>query len=135
MRPPMLLQSPPRMLPRRKRWDLQLIFFGRILIDTSFQKEEAKEAKPKSPKVSRRLSARVTDFFKVRTKSETPATAKVEENPPKIEEPAPVAPLENPADGETAAPAKEEPKEEAAPVEEAPKVEAPPAAPVVAAAA
>lgn len=100
------------------------------------QKEEKKEEKPKSPKVGRRLSARVGDFFKPKHK-EPAVPAKVAESedaPPKIEEPAPVAPLENPAAAEAeAAPA---PAAEAtpAPVEE-PKVEAPAAAPQVAAAA
>ena len=63
------------------------------------QKEEKKEEKPKSPKVGRRLSARVGDFFKPKHK-EPAVPAKVveaEDAPPKIEEPTPVAPLENPA--------------------------------------
>lgn len=87
------------------------------------QKEEKKEEKPKSPKVGRRLSARVGDFFKPKHK-EPAVPAKVveaEDAPPKIEEPTPVAPLENPAaeEGEAApaateAPAAEEPKPEAA---------------------
>jgi hypothetical protein len=65
-------------------------------------------------------------LFKVK-KAETTTPAKVDENPPKIDEPAPVAPLEHPATT-TATDATP------APVEE-PKVEAPPAAAVVAAAA
>jgi len=49
-------------------------------------------------KISRRLSARVGDLFKPKSKQPSESTpAKVEENPPKIDEPAPVAPLENPA--------------------------------------
>jgi hypothetical protein len=73
-------------------------------------------------KVGRRLSARVSDLFKPK-KVESSTQAKVDELPPKIEEHAPVAPLENPAAGEAPAPAEE------------PKSEVPPAAPVVAAAA
>lgn len=104
--------------------------------DSFIQKEEKKEEKPKSPKVGRRLSARVGDFFKARTKSEVPVPAKVEENPPKIEEPTPVAPLENPAAEEAAAtPAATEEAKAEEPKPEEPKVEAPPAAPVVAATA
>ena len=93
------------------------------------QKEEKKEEKPKSPKVGRRLSARVGDFFKPKAKAE-PTTPKVEENPPKLAESEPIAPLENPA-AETAA-AESTPAPAAT---EEPKTEAPPAAPVVAAAA
>jgi hypothetical protein len=80
-------------------------------------KEEPKTKKEKSPsaaaKVSRRLSARVGDFFKAK-KHDDKATAatspKVDEEAPKLEEPAPVAPLENPAAEEGAA--KEETKVE-----------------------
>jgi hypothetical protein len=75
-------------------------------------------------KVGRRLSARVGDLFKSRPKREVSPPAKVDEHPPKIDEPVPVAPLENPAT-ETAP----EPKVE----ESAKLVDAP--APVVAAAA
>lgn len=46
-------------------------------------------------KATRRLSARVTDFFKPKPKAEVATPAKVDENPPKIEEPTPVAPLED----------------------------------------
>ena len=103
-----------------------------IVIDGVSQKEE----KPKSPKIGRRLSARVGDFFKPKPKEEVVTPPKVDENPPKIDEPAPVAPLENPAAEEAAAApaATEEAKPEESKPEE-PKVEAPPAAPVVAAAA
>lgn len=59
--------------------------------------------------MGRRLSARVNDFFKSRTR-EVSHPAKVDEAPPKLEEPAPVAPLENPATD--SAPAVEEPKKE-----------------------
>lgn len=54
---------------------------------------------------------------------ETSTQAKVDDQPPKIEEHAPVEPLENPAAGETPA------------IAEEPKTEVPPAAPVVAATA
>lgn len=81
------------------------------------------------------MSARVGDFFKIKQHKEPNVPAKVAETetdaPPKIDEPTPVAPLENPA------------AEEAAPAAEAPKAEepkdvpaaAPAAAPQVAAAA
>lgn len=65
--------------------------------------DKAKEEKPvqkaelKALKVGRRLSARVGDLFKSKPKSEVQAPAKVDENPPMIDEPEPVAPLENPA--------------------------------------
>lgn len=81
------------------------------------------------------MSARVGDFFKPKPKTETSTPAKVDENPPKIEEPAPIAPLENPA---TEAEAEAEAAPAAAPApaaEEEPKPEAPAAAPVVVAAA
>ena len=84
---------------------------------------EKRDVRQTAAKVSRRLSSRVGELFKPK-KAETPTPAKVDENPPKIDEPAPVAPLENPATEAAAAPAEE------------PKVaEVPPAAPVVAAAA
>jgi hypothetical protein len=78
-------------------------------------------------KVGRRLSSRVNEFFRPK-KLDATTPAKVDENPPKIDEPAPVAPLENPATTTSA-----EATTEVAPEE--PKAEAPPAAPVVAAAA
>ena len=55
------------------------------------------KAEPKALKVSRRLSARVGDFFKVKPKAEVATPAKVDEYPPKIGQVEPVAPLENPA--------------------------------------
>lgn len=70
--------------------------------------EEVKEepAVPKSEgralKLSRRLSARVSDLFKPKPKAEVATPAKVDEYPPKIDEPVPVAPLENPASEEAA---------------------------------
>ena len=100
------------------------------------QKEEEKKAEEKKIKLGRRLSSRVGEFFKTKPKAEVAAPAKVDENPPKIDEPAPVAPLENPAtEAPAAEAAAETPAEPAAAVEEAKPVEAPPAAPVVAAAA
>lgn len=47
-------------------------------------------------KVSRRLSARVGDFFRPKPKTEVTTPAKVDEHPPKIEKPETIAPLENP---------------------------------------
>jgi hypothetical protein len=58
---------------------------------------KTEKAEVKALKVGRRLSARVGDFFKSKPKSEVTPPAKVDENPPKIDEPEPVAPLENPA--------------------------------------
>jgi hypothetical protein len=92
------------------------------------QKEE-KKAKPS--KVGRRLSARVGDLFKSKPKAEAAHPAKIEEQPPKIEEPAPIAPLENPSDAPAAQPA----ATETAAATEEPKPAAPAAAPVVAATA
>ena len=80
----------------------------------------------KKAKVGRRISARVTDFFKIR-KQEVNAPAKVDENPPVIDEPTPLPPLENPATDAPAAVAAEPPAEATEP--------APAAAPVIAAAA
>lgn len=101
-------------------------FFAHIRYDTyNLQNEEKKpekrDAKQSAVKVGRRLSARVTDLFKSK-KSESSTAAKIDENPPVIEEQAPVAPLEHPA---------VEPPAQA----EDPKPEVPPAAAVVAAAA
>jgi len=69
--------------------------------------EEVKEVKEekavvpkeekKALKVGRRLSARVGDLFKSKPKTEVTTPPKVNENPPVLEEPTPVAPLENPA--------------------------------------
>lgn len=98
---------------------------------TSFLKDEKKEKENKAAKVGRRLSARVNEIlFKSKAK-EVSTPAKVDEHPPKIDEPAPVAPLENPASSEAA------PAEVAEPVVEdvVPAEPAPIAAPMVAAAA
>lgn len=74
-------------------------------------KEEVAEDKPAEPKesketpkrekdlakVGRRVSARVTGFFKSAPKAkDEPTTPKVDENPPMIAEPTAVAPLEEP---------------------------------------
>jgi hypothetical protein len=48
-------------------------------------------------KIGRRLSARVGDFFKPKSKSEVTTPLRVAENPPMIDVPEPVAPLDNPA--------------------------------------
>ena len=78
--------------------------------------EEVKEEAPvskgenKAKKVTRRLSARVGDFFKAKPKAEVTTPAKVDEYPPKIEETVRVAPLE----AQLEAPASEGPKVEAA---------------------
>jgi len=82
----------------------------------------------KAAKVGRRLSARVGDLFKAKSKTEVATPAKVDEHPPKIDEPEPVAPLENPATGEAPAAQAETKAEE--PVADV----APTSAPVVAAA-
>ncbi|KAF8231287.1 hypothetical protein L208DRAFT_1277948, partial [Tricholoma matsutake] len=82
------------------------------------QDEKPKEDKLKPSKVARRLSARVGDFFKQKPKHEISTPAKVDEHPPKIDEPAPVAPLENPAtDSGAPAPAAAVAVEEPKPVE------------------
>jgi len=82
-------------------------------------------------KVGRRLSSRVTNLFKPRAKEDVSTPAKVDENPPKIDEPTPVEPLENPV--ATSEPAK--PEAETAASEEPKPLDTTPAAPVVAAAA
>ena len=83
----------------------------------------------KALKIGRRLSARVGDLFsRGKPKPEVATPAKVDEHPPKIDEPTPVAPLENPA-SEPAVP-ESKPEETAKPIEAAPAV-----TPVVAAAA
>lgn len=95
------------------------------------KKEEKEEKGGRSPlKISRRLSARVGEFFKPRSK-EVNHPVKVDEAPPKIEEPAPVAPLENPAADSTPATAEEPKKEE---TNEPPKIVEATPTPVVAAA-
>jgi len=73
------------------------------------------KGEPKAIKVGRRLSTRVADLFKAKPKSEVVTPAKVDEHPPKIDEPVPVAPLENPAT-EAAEVKAQEPVEAAAPV-------------------
>jgi hypothetical protein len=94
------------------------------------QKEEKKEEKLKAARVGRRLSSRVGDFFKAKPKTEVSTPAKVDEHPPKIDEPEPVAPLEHPAPESKSAPAAPAPPEIVQPIETAPA-----ASPIVAAAA
>jgi hypothetical protein len=53
------------------------------------------KAERKTLRVSRRLSARVGDFFKPKPKVEV-TTPRVDEHPPLIRKPDPIAPLENP---------------------------------------
>jgi len=96
-------------------------------VDQPEKEEEKKETTPKAIKVGRRLSSRVGHFFKPKQKEDVATPAKVDENPPKIDEPAPVAPLENPVENKT--------EEAVAPTDESKSIEAAPAAPVVAAAA
>jgi hypothetical protein len=92
------------------------------------KKDEKKDTNAKATKLGRRISARVGDFFKVKPKTEVASAAKVDEHPPKIDQPAPVAPLENVTEAAGEASAAE--TETAKPVEPAPAV-----TPVVAAAA
>jgi hypothetical protein len=96
---------------------------GLVLIIS--QKEEKKvkkrDARQSAVKVGRRLSSRVVEFLKT-NKADHAVPPKVDENPPKIDKPEPVAPLEHPAVSSA------EPTSETKP-------EAPPVAPVVAAAA
>jgi len=66
------------------------------------EKELKKEDKPKPAKINRRISTRIGDLFtgdlfKTKPKPDVASTAKVDEHPPKIDEPSPVPPLENPA--------------------------------------
>ena len=94
------------------------------------KKEEKKEDRAaKATKVGRRLSARVGELFKSRAKHEVTPPAKVDEHPPKIDEPAPVGPLDIAAENAAAA-AESKPEVPSQPVEAAPA-----ATPVVAAAA
>jgi len=69
----------------------------------------------KALKIGRRLSARVGDLFK-KPKTEVQTPAKVDELPPKIEEPVRVAPLENPASEAAKVEEPAKPVEVAAPV-------------------
>jgi len=56
-----------------------------------------KDMVPKAVKVGRRLSARVGDFFKSKSKPELTTPPKVDEAPPMIDAHLPVPPLEDPA--------------------------------------
>jgi hypothetical protein len=91
------------------------------------KKAEKRDARQSAVKVGRRLSSRVGEFFKAK-KFENTTQAKVDENPPTIDKPEPVAPLEHPATAGSA-------DNTDAPASGEPKTEAPPAVPVVAAAA
>lgn len=64
------------------------------------KREEKKEDGVSKPK--KRLSSFIPNF-RSKSKSEAPTSAKVDENPPKIEEPTPVAPLTHPASDSTPA--------------------------------
>ena len=79
----------------------------------------SKTIKKEKAKVGRRLSARVGDLFKGKVKTEVSPPAKVAENPPTIEEPTPVAPLEDPASG-SAAPAAPHVEQPTNPIETTP---------------
>jgi len=79
------------------------------------------------------LSARVGEFFKPKSR-EVSHPAKVDEAPPKIEEPTPVAPLENPAADAVPAAVGQSKKEEVKETNEPPKIVEATPAPVVAAA-
>jgi len=70
----------------------------------------------KAMKIGRRLSARVGDLFSAKKKTEVQTPAKVDELPPKIEEPVRVAPLENPASEAAKVEEPAKPVEVAAPV-------------------
>jgi hypothetical protein len=73
----------------------------------------------------------VGDLFRSKPKTELSTPAKVDEHPPVIDEPAPVAPLENPASSDPAPVAAAAlPTEETVPAEPAPV-----AAPVISAVA
>ena len=107
--------------PEKVRLRYYSASWNNISILSRLQKEKEFE---KAVKVGRRLSARLFSFKKSGKTEEHNAPAKVDENPPKIDEPEPVAPLDNPAT-EAAAPVAEEPK----------PAEPTPVTPVVAAAA
>jgi len=99
------------------------------------KKEEKEEKGSRSPlKIGRRLSARVGDLFKTTKSKEVNTPVKVDEAPPKIEEPTPVAPLENPAADSTPATAEVPKKEETTEANEPPKIIDAAPAPVIAAA-
>jgi len=106
-------------------------------------KEEKKDvgASPKSNpnKLVRRISKfgseiteRLSGAFGQQKRTHTDSTAKVDEEPPKIKEPAPVAPLENPAADSTPATGEEPRKEEVKEANDPPKIIDSSPAPVVA---
>jgi hypothetical protein len=69
---------------------------------TRWQDEKKEDKDTLKAKLGRRFSARFVGMFN-KTKVEVDTPAKVDEHPPKIDEPAPVAPLENPASESPAA--------------------------------
>ena len=84
-------------------------------------KEVVKGVKGTSPpRVVRRLSARVGELFKAGKSKDVETPAKVDEGPPKTEEPTPVAPLENPAPDST--PNKGKGPQETEAMDELPKI-------------
>jgi hypothetical protein len=85
------------------------------------EKKDTKEDKKEDRvKFARRISARITSPFTQRKKVDTPS--KVEEAAPKIDEPKPIAPLENPASDLNPIKVEEPPKEETKETNEAPKI-------------
>ena len=97
------------------------------------KKDEKEEKITRSPlKIGRRLSARVSDLFKPSKSKEVNHPVKVDEAPPKIEEPAPVAPLENPAADSAPGKVEEPKKEETKEANEPPKIIDAAPAPVIA---
>lgn len=98
-----------RRLQRRRRYGAYSVSVYAFLTFPQVEEKKEKDAKDvKALKVSRRISARVTDFFKIK-KVEVNTPAKVDENPPVIDQPAPLPPLENPATDAPAAAAATEP--------------------------
>jgi hypothetical protein len=101
-------------------------------------KEEKKDVRAHTAKSAlkfgRRISSHITHFADIfvpkRTQADSPA--KVDEEPPKIKEPTPVAPLENPAADSTPATGEEPRKEEIKEANEPPKIIDSTPAPVVA---
>jgi hypothetical protein len=82
-------------------------------------KDEGGDAKPSKSRVNRRLSSRITSLFTTPHKRRAEPPAKLNEAPPKIDEPTPVAPLENPAADST--PDADQPKRDEE-VNEPPKI-------------
>jgi 5,10-methylenetetrahydrofolate reductase len=97
-----------------------------VLIISQKEEKKVRDARQSAVKVGRRLSSRVVELFKPK-KLESQTTAKVDENPPILDQPAVVAPLENPATTTSVDPTTTDAIQA--------NTEVPPAAPVVAAAA